>query len=97
LIQQDPTFKRMTSDDILGRIINHEMLIEEVKHVKNLSKGITSSIKHDIAFKDSKKGKSKKVVEEISNEEEGDDDESTEYDPDEMTLFIRRFSKVMSK
>jgi hypothetical protein len=98
LIQQDPTFKRMTSDDILGRIINHEMLIEEVKHVKNLSKGITSSIKQDIAFKASKKGKSKKVVEESSNEEEGDDDdESTEYDPDEMTLFIRRFSKMMSK
>jgi hypothetical protein len=28
LIQQDPTFKRMTPDDVLGKIINHEMLIE---------------------------------------------------------------------
>jgi hypothetical protein len=26
-----------------------------------------------------------------------DDDESTEYDPNEMALFIRRFSKMMSK
>jgi hypothetical protein len=25
LIHQDPTYKRMTSDDVLGRIINHEM------------------------------------------------------------------------
>jgi hypothetical protein len=62
--------------------------------VKNLSKGITSSRKQDIAFKANKKGKSKKVVEESSSEEEdNDDDKSTEYDSDEMALFIRRFSK----
>jgi hypothetical protein len=35
----------MTLDDILGKIINHEMLIEEATHTKNLSKGITSSRK----------------------------------------------------
>jgi hypothetical protein len=29
LIQQDPTFKKITSDDVLGKIINHEMLVEE--------------------------------------------------------------------
>jgi hypothetical protein len=91
----------MTSDDVLGKIINHEMLAEEAQHVKNLSKGIISSKKQDIAFKATKKSKrkSKKVVEEISSEEELDDsdDESTQYDPKEMTLFIRRFSKLMGK
>jgi hypothetical protein len=45
LIQQDPTFKRMTLDDVLGKIISHEMLVEEAQHVKNLSKGIISSKK----------------------------------------------------
>jgi hypothetical protein len=45
LIQQDPTFKKMTPDDVLGKIINHEMLVEEAQHVKNLSKGIISSRK----------------------------------------------------
>jgi hypothetical protein len=74
LIQQDPTFKRMTPDDVLRKIINHEMLVEEANHVKNLSKGITSSRKQDIAFKASKKGKVKKVVEESSSEQEDDDD-----------------------
>jgi hypothetical protein len=64
LIQQDPIFKKMNLDDVLGQIINHEMLIEEANHVRNLSKGITSSRKQDTAFKTSKKGKSKKVVEE---------------------------------
>jgi sensor domain CHASE-containing protein len=27
LIQQDPTFKKMTLDDVLSKIINHEMLV----------------------------------------------------------------------
>jgi hypothetical protein len=45
LIQWDPTFKKMTLDDVLGKIINHEMLVEEAQHVKNLSKGTISSKK----------------------------------------------------
>jgi hypothetical protein len=100
LIQQDPTFKKMTPDDILGKISNNNMLVEEATHVKNISKGITSSRKQDITFKASKKSKSKRVVEESSSEEEEDDDsddESTGYNSDEMALFIRRFSKMMSK
>jgi hypothetical protein len=99
LIQQDPTFKRMTPDDVLAKIINHEMLIKEAQYVKNLSKGIISSKKQDIAFKASKKSKGKKIVEESSSEEEIDDsdDESTGYDPEDMALFIRRFSKMMGK
>jgi hypothetical protein len=45
LIQQDLTFRKMTLDDVLGKIIDHEMLVEEANHVKNLSKGIISSRK----------------------------------------------------
>jgi hypothetical protein len=100
LIQQDPTFKKITPDDILGKIINHEMLVEEANHVKNLPKGTISLRKQDITFKASKKSKSKKIIEESLSEKEEDgdsDDESTEYDPDEMALLIRRFSKMMSK
>jgi hypothetical protein len=99
LIQQDPTFKRMTPDDVLGKIINHEILVEKTQHIKNLSKGIISSKKQDIAFKATKKSKSKKVVEESSSEKKVDDsdDESTRYDPEGMALFIRRFPKMMGK
>jgi hypothetical protein len=89
----------MTPDDVLGKIINYEMLVEEAQHVKNLSKGIISSKKQDIAFKATKKRKSKKIVEESSSEEQvdGSDDESIEYGPEEMCLFIRRFLKMMGK
>jgi hypothetical protein len=61
LIQQDPTFKKMTLDDVLDKIINHEMLVEEAQHVKNLSKGIISSKKQDIAFKATKRARARKL------------------------------------
>jgi hypothetical protein len=59
LIHQDSAYKRMSSDDVLGRIMNHEMYIEEVNHFKNLSKGITTTRKQEIAFKANKKSKNK--------------------------------------
>jgi hypothetical protein len=45
LIHQDPAYKRMSYDDMLGRMMNHEMCIEGANHVKNLSKGITTTRK----------------------------------------------------
>jgi hypothetical protein len=59
LIHQDPTYKRMSSVDVLGRIMNHEMYIEEANHVKNLSKGITTTRKQEIVFMANKKIKNK--------------------------------------
>jgi hypothetical protein len=70
LIRQDPAYKRMSSNDVLGRIMNHEMYIEEGNHVKNLYKGITTSRKQEIAFKANKKSKNKQEVVERSREEE---------------------------
>jgi hypothetical protein len=35
----------MISDDVLGRIINYEMDIEEANNIKNLYKGITTTEK----------------------------------------------------
>jgi hypothetical protein len=45
LIRQDPAYKKMTSNDILGRIMNHEMNIQEANNIKNLYKGVSSSKK----------------------------------------------------
>jgi hypothetical protein len=42
LIRQDLAYKRMSPDDVLDRIMKHEMYIEKANHVKNLSKDITT-------------------------------------------------------
>jgi hypothetical protein len=45
MICQDPAYKRMISDDGLGRIMNHEMNIQEANNIKNLYKGASTSKK----------------------------------------------------
>jgi hypothetical protein len=39
LIQQDSTFKKMSPDDVVGKIINHEMLVEEANMSRIYPKG----------------------------------------------------------
>jgi hypothetical protein len=97
LIHQGPTYKRMISDDVLERIINHEMYIEDANHIKYLYKGVTTTKKQDIALKANNKSKKKQIVIENSSEEEEDDDEEKEYDEYEMALFIKKFNKYISK
>jgi hypothetical protein len=68
--------------------------------VKNLSKGIISTKKDNIALKASKKSKKKLIIVESSSEEEqdeDDEDEEKEYDEEEMALFINKFNKYMNK
>jgi hypothetical protein len=93
LIRQDPAYKKMTSDDVLGRIMNHKMNIQEANNIKNLYKGVSTSKKQGIAIK-AKKSKKKKVLIESPSEEE---DSEREYDVDEMTLFIKKFNKFIKK
>jgi hypothetical protein len=96
-----PPYKKMTSDDVLGRIMNHEMNIQEANNIKNLYKGVSTFKKQDIALK-AKKSKKKKVLiespsEEEEEEEEEEEDSEREYDEDEMTLFIKKFNKFIKK
>jgi hypothetical protein len=51
----------MTLDDGLGKIINHEMFVEEVTHVKNRYKGITSSRKQGIVSKLERRARARKL------------------------------------
>jgi hypothetical protein len=100
IIRSGPNLKRMTPEDVLARIINHELLLEEARYVKNLSKGILLTKKDIIALKASKKIKKKQVVVESSSEDEQEDDnqdEEKEYDEEDITLFIKKFNKYMRK
>jgi hypothetical protein len=59
LICQDPAYKKMASDNVLGRIMNHEMNIQEANNIKNLYKAVSTSKKQDIARKANKSKKKK--------------------------------------
>jgi hypothetical protein len=98
LIRQGPAYKRMPSDDVLSRTMNHEIYIEEANHVENLSKGITTTRKQEITFKANKESKNKQeVVESPSEEEEEEEEDSSECDDENMTLFMKKFKKYIKK
>jgi hypothetical protein len=94
-IHQDPTYKKMTSDDVLERIMNHEMNIQETNNIENLYKGVSTSKKQDITVKANKSKKKKVLIESPSEKEE--EDKEREYDEDEVDLFIKKFNKFIKK
>jgi hypothetical protein len=94
LIHQDPAYKKITSDDVLGRIMSHEMNIQEANNIMNLYKRVSTSKKQDIALK-ANKSKKKKVLTESPSEEK--EDSEREYGEDEMALFIKKFNKFIKK
>jgi hypothetical protein len=99
LIRQDPAYK-MSSDDVIGRIMNHEMNIQEANNIKNLYKGVSTSKKQDIALKASKSKKKKVLIEtpsEEEEEEEEEEDNEREYDEDEVALFIKKLNKFIKR
>jgi hypothetical protein len=77
LIHQDTAYKKMTSDDVLGRIMNHGMNIQEANNIKNHYKGVSTSKKQDIFLK-AKKSRKKKVLIESPTEEEEEEEEEEE-------------------
>jgi hypothetical protein len=93
LIRAEPNLKNMSPDEVVSRIINHEMLLEEVKYVRDLSKGLVNDKNDNIAFKASKKIKKKQVVVESSCEEDEDSDD----DDEGMSLFIKKYNKFIAK
>jgi hypothetical protein len=80
--------------------MNHEMNIQEANNIKNLYKGVSTSKKQDIALKANKSKKKKVLIESPSEEEEEEEEEKgneTEYDEDEVALFIKKFNKFIKK
>jgi hypothetical protein len=45
LIHQDSSYKKVSSDDVLERIMNHKINIQEANNTKNLYKGVSTSKK----------------------------------------------------
>jgi hypothetical protein len=103
LICQDSAYKKMAFDDVLERVVNHEMNIQEANNIKNLYKDVSTSKKQDITLKATNKRKKKKdIIESPSEEEEEEkekeeDKDEKEYDEEEMILFIKKFNKYIKK
>jgi hypothetical protein len=91
LIRQDIAYRKMTSDDMLGRIMNHEMNIQEANNIMNLYKGVSTSKKQCIALKANKSKKKKVLVESPSEEEEEEEEEEESEREYELAKLGNKF------
>jgi hypothetical protein len=92
LIREALNYRKVTLEEVLGKIINHDIM-EEAKYMKNLSKGIITTTKpKEIALKASNKHKAKVIKKETPSE---DEEEESSLDEKEMALFIRSFKQIM--
>jgi hypothetical protein len=61
LIQQDSTFKKMSPDDVVGKIINHEMLVEEANMSKIYPKGSSPQRNKTLLSKQQRRARERKL------------------------------------
>nr|AAT81684.1 putative gag-pol polyprotein [Oryza sativa Japonica Group] len=88
IIRERPDYKTLTPHDLLGRILAHDMFVQESKDViQYINQSSTASIKkEDLALK--------------AKEEEEENRKSkskAEIDDKEMTLFVKKFGKFMRR
>lgn len=92
MIRENPNFKYMTPQEVLGRIANHETFQVAARHAVELTRAMKGEAsKPNIALKASKK--SKEVAEESSHEGASD----SSVDDEEMALFIKKFKRFMRR
>lgn len=91
---KSPNYRKVTLEEVFGRIINKDILQEEAKYIMNLSMGIPTDKPQEVALKATKRQKAK-VVKEESSSDDGEDEEKSNLNEKEMALFIQNFKKTM--
>jgi hypothetical protein len=91
---KSPNYRKVTLEEVFGKIINKDILQEEAKYIMNLSMGIPTDKPQEVALKATKRQKAK-VVKEESSSDDGEDEEKSNLNEKEMALFIQNFKKTM--
>jgi hypothetical protein len=88
LTRESPRYKKMTSEEVLGKFLNHEMMEKDSKYINGVAQGNTSTEPQGIALKAITKEKEEAPSKKVESEESGLNEE-------EMTLFIKSFKQIM--
>jgi hypothetical protein len=52
LTRENPRYKQMSSEEVIGKFVSFELMVKDSKHIVNLEKGATSTPKvQPVAFK----------------------------------------------
>ena len=87
LIRERKDFTKLTPNDVLWRILAHELMDDEAKEVKNIMKHGSHSKTKDIALK--AKGKIKQDPVSSASEASDEEEEAT-------SMMVKKFRKFLS-
>jgi hypothetical protein len=88
LIHENPMYKKLTLEEVLGKFLSHEMMKKDSKYIKNIAQGNTSTEPYTIALKTTND----------KNEEDPSKKEQIEglgFDEEDITLFNKSFIQIM--
>jgi hypothetical protein len=94
LIREKRCFNKFTPADVIGRMEKHLITVKESKLSQEMSKMHEQLEKNKASSKEKKSGSStsKTVI-----EEDSDEDSDMNMTPEKMTLFVRKFNKILKK
>jgi hypothetical protein len=92
LICEDPRYKQMSHEEVIGKFLSFELMIKDSKHIVNLEQGATSTPEvQPVAFK----------ATEEKNEESTPTSrlpiDASKLDNEEMSLIIKSFQQILKQ
>jgi hypothetical protein len=89
LIREDPRYKQMSPEEVIGKFVSFELLIKDSKHIVNLEQGATSTPEvQPIAFKATEEKKEESAPSRVLID-------ASKLDNEEMTLIIKSFQQIL--
>jgi hypothetical protein len=91
LIRGDPRYKQMSPEEVIGKFVSFELMIEDSKHIVNLEQGATSTPKvQPVAFKATEEKKEESTPSRIPID-------ASKLDNEEMSLIIKSFRQILKQ
>jgi hypothetical protein len=89
LIHEDPRYKLMSPEEVIGKFLSFELMIKDSKHIVNLEQGATSTPEvQPVAFK---------ATEEEESTPSRFPIDASKLDNEEMTLIIKSFCQILKQ
>jgi hypothetical protein len=92
LIHENPRYKQMSPEEVIGKFVSFELMVKDSKHIVNLEQGATSTPKvQPVAFKATEEKKEEPTP---TNKLPID---ASKLDNDEMALIIKSFRQILKQ
>jgi hypothetical protein len=91
LIRGDPRYKQMSPEEVIGKFVIFELMIEDSKHIVNLEQGATSTPEvQPVAFKATEEKKEESTSSRLPID-------ASKLDNEEMALIIKSFRQILKQ